>query len=41
MLQNFLKDFTNLDLDQDFCFLWISVNDLSNQSKRSFEKNLE
>lgn len=41
MLQNFLKDFTNLDLDQDFCFLWISVNDLSNQSKKSFEKNLE
>jgi len=41
MMQNYLKEFSDLDLKQEYCFLWISINDLSNQSKRSFEKNLE
>ncbi len=41
MMQNFLKNFSESELKDEYCFLWISVNDLSNQSKLSFEKNLE
>lgn len=41
MMQNFLKNLSESELAWEFCFLWISVNDLSKQSKASFEKNLE
>ncbi len=41
MMQHFLKDFSESELKDEYCFIWISVNDLSNQSKKSFEKNLE
>ncbi len=41
VMQNFLKAFSESELAWEFCFLWISVNDLSKQSKDSFEKNLE
>ncbi len=41
MMQNFLRDFSSTPLRDDFAFIWISVNDLSRQSKASFEKNLE
>lgn len=40
IMQTFLKDFSESHLKDEFSFVWISVNDLSNQSKRSFEKNL-
>jgi len=40
IMQTFLKDFSESHLKEEYCFIWISVNDLSNQSKRSFEKNL-
>lgn len=41
MMQNFLKHFCESKIEGEYCFLWISVNDLSRQSKTSFEKNLE
>ncbi len=41
IMQNFLQYFSESELKNEFCFIWISVNDLSNQSKKSFEKNLE
>ena len=41
MMQNFLEKFSESELKDEYCFLWISVNDLSRQSKLSFEKNLE
>lgn len=40
MMQEFLKELTDLDV-WDFAVVWISVNDLAKQSKKSFEKNLE
>jgi type III restriction enzyme len=40
IMQTFLKDFSDSHLKDEFAFIWISVNDLSSQSKRSFEKNL-
>jgi hypothetical protein len=40
-MQNFLQKFSESELKDEYCFIWISVNDLSNQSKKSFEKNLE
>jgi len=41
MMQNYLKYFAESNLKDEYAFIWISVNDLSNQSKKSFEKNLE
>lgn len=41
MMQNFLRDFSATPISGEFAFIWISVNDLSRQSKISFEKNLE
>lgn len=41
MMQNFLQNFSESELRDEYCFLWVSVNDLSKQSKASFEKNLE
>jgi type III restriction enzyme len=41
MMQIFLRDFSSTPMRDDFAFIWISVNDLSKQSKISFEKNLE
>ena len=41
MMQDFLKKFSESNLKDEYAFIWISVNDLSNQSKRSFERNLE
>ena len=40
IMQTFLKDFSESHLKDEFAFIWISVNDLSSQSKKSFEKNL-
>lgn len=40
MMQDFLKLFSENTFDEKYAFLWISVNDLSKQSKKSFEKNL-
>ena len=40
MMQDFLKLFAENTFDEKYAFLWISVNDLSKQSKKSFEKNL-
>lgn len=41
MMQNFLRDFSSTPISGEFAFIWISVNDLSRQSKASFERNLE
>ncbi len=41
MIQEFLKQISETILPKKLAFIWISVNDLSNQSKQSFEKNLE
>lgn len=40
VMQNFLRDLSESNLKDEFAFLWISVNDLSKQSKQSFEKNM-
>lgn len=40
MMQDFLKHFVENSFDENYAFLWISVNDLANQSRKSFEKNL-
>ncbi len=40
MMQDFLKILTESREQAEICFIWISVNDLSAQSKRSFERNL-
>lgn len=40
IMQEFLRDFTENTFDEKYAFLWISVNDLSAQSKKSFERNL-
>lgn len=40
MMQEFLRLFTENTFDEKYAFIWISVNDLSSQSKKSFEKNL-
>lgn len=39
MLQYYLKELSKIK--SDYSYLWISVHDLSNQSKTSFEKHLE
>ncbi len=41
MMQSLLADLSNTPMSEELCFVWISVNDLSRQSKASFEKNLE
>ena len=41
MLQEFLKQVAEIQKTRNLAFVWISVSDLSNQSKASFEKNLE
>lgn len=41
MMQKLLQYFSESELKWEYCFIWISVNDLSNQSKKNFEKNLE
>lgn len=41
MMQTLLRDLSSTPMSYELCFLWISVNDLSRQSKTSFEKNLE
>ena len=40
MMQEFLKELADADI-WDFAVVWISVNDLARQSKKSFEKNLQ
>ena len=40
MMQEYLRRFADTPMDREYAFVWISVNDLSRQSKRSFEKNL-
>lgn len=41
MMQYFLKDFSIENIFWDFAFIWVSIWDLSKQSRKSFEKNLE
>ncbi len=41
MMQEFLKQISQIQKPKKLAFIWISVNDLSHQSKESFEKNLE
>jgi len=41
MLQEFLKQVAEIQKNRNLAFVWISVSDLSAQSKASFEKNLE
>lgn len=40
MMQEYLRRLVEMPHSREFVFLWISVNDLSRQSKRSFERNL-
>jgi len=40
MVQEFLRRFSETPMDREYAFIWISVNDLSRQSKKSFERNL-
>ena len=40
MMQEYLRRFIEAPMSREYAFLWISVNDLSRQSKRSFERNL-
>ena len=40
MMQEFLKELADLDV-WDFAIVWISINDLARQSKKSFENNLQ
>ena len=40
MMQEYLRRFASTPMDREYAFVWISVNDLSRQSKRSFERNL-
>lgn len=40
MMQEFLRRFAETPMDREYAFVWVSVNDLSRQSKRSFERNL-
>ncbi len=40
MMQEFLKELADADI-WDFAVVWISVNDLARQSKKSFENNLQ
>lgn len=40
MMQEYLRRLAETPQDREFAFVWISVNDLSRQSKRSFERNL-
>lgn len=40
MMQEYLRRFADTPQDREYAFIWISVNDLSRQSKRSFERNL-
>lgn len=37
MMQEFLREFSADDLAQKYAFLWISIGDIANQSKKSFE----
>ncbi len=41
MMQEFLKQVAEIPKNRNLAFVWISVSDLSNQSKESFERNLE
>lgn len=40
MIQEYLRRFAETPTRGEYAFVWISVNDLSRQSKRSFEKHL-
>ena len=40
MMQEFLRRLAETPMDKEYAFVWVSVNDLSRQSKRSFERNL-
>lgn len=40
MMQEYLRRLADTPKSQEYAFVWISVNDLSRQSKKSFEKNL-
>lgn len=41
MMQEFLKQVAEIPKNRNLAFVWVSVSDLSNQSKESFERNLE
>ena len=40
IMQEFLRRLADIPTPWEYAFIWISVNDLSRQSKRSFERNL-
>ena len=40
MMQEYLRRLAETPQSREFAVIWISVNDLSRQSKRSFERNL-
>ena len=40
MIQEYLRRFAETPTRAEYAYIWISVNDLSRQSKRSFERNL-
>lgn len=40
MMQEYLRRLADTPTREEYAFVWISVNDLSRQSKKSFEKNL-
>ena len=40
MMQEYLRRLADTPTRSEYTFVWISVNDLSRQSKKSFEKNL-
>ncbi len=40
MMQEYLRRLADVPQDREFAVLWISVNDLSRQSKKSFERHL-
>lgn len=40
MMQEYLRRLADTPMSQEYAFVWISVNDLSRQSKKSFERNL-
>jgi type III restriction enzyme len=39
-MQEYLRRLADIPMEREMAFVWISVNDLSRQSKRSFERNL-
>ena len=41
MMQEFLRQVAEIPKNRNLAFIWLSIGDLSRQSKESFERNLE